>query len=69
MYKIRTSITLDKSKQIFKNVEIENSLFLKYVLLIMLLQLSHFPSFILLCPAHPLPPKFPALVHVHGSYI
>ena len=28
------------------------------------------PPFILICPAHPLPPKFPpALVHVHGSYI
>ena len=27
----------------------------------MLLQLSHFPSFIPLCPAHPLPPAFPSL--------
>ena len=35
--------------------------FLKiYILLIMLLQLSHFPPFIPLCPAHTLPPAFPA---------
>ena len=33
--------------------------FFKYILLIMLLQLSHFPSFILLCPAYPLLPAFP----------
>ena len=33
--------------------------FLKYILLIMLLQLFHFPLFIPLLPAHPLPPTFP----------
>ena len=30
-----------------------------YILLIMLLQLSHFPPFIPFCPAHLLPPAFP----------
>ena len=34
-------------------------LFFKYILLIMLLQLSHVPPFTLLHPAHPLPPTFP----------
>ena len=43
--------------------------FLKYILLIMPLQLSHFPSFIPLCSAHPLPLTFPPLVHIHGSYM
>ena len=43
------------------------SFFFKYILSIMLLQLSHFPPFIPLCPAYPLPPTFPPpLVHVHG---
>ena len=32
----------------------------KYILLIMLLQLSHFPPFIPLCTAQPLPPAFPS---------
>ena len=35
----------------------------------MLLHLSHFPSFTPLHPAHSLPPTFPPIVHVHGSYI
>ena len=34
----------------------------------MLLQLSHSPT-TPLHPAHPLPPTFPPIVHVHGSYI
>ena len=34
-------------------------LFFKCILLIMLSQLSHFPPFIPLCPAHPLPLAFP----------
>ena len=33
--------------------------FLKYILLIILLQLSHFPPFAPLHPAHTLPPTFP----------
>ena len=33
--------------------------FLRYTLLIMLLQLSHFTPFIPFCPAHCLPPTFP----------
>ena len=37
-----------------------------YILLIVLLQLSHFPCFIPLHPAQPLPPTFPPLVHIHG---
>ena len=32
----------------------------KRIVLIMLLQLSHFPPFIPLCPAHPLPPALPS---------
>ena len=42
-----------------------------YILLIMLLELSHFfLSFIPLLLAYPLPPAFsPPLVHVHGAYI
>ena len=50
--------------------------FKKYILLIMLLQLSHFPAFIPLCPAHSLPPtflpKFMSMGHTHkifGFYI
>lgn len=43
--------------------------FLKYILLIMLSQLSHFPLFIPFHPAYFLPPTFSFLVHVHGSYI
>ena len=43
--------------------------FFKIYLLIMLLQLSHFPPFTPLHPGHPLPPTFPPIVHVHGSYI
>ena len=35
----------------------------------MLLLLSHFPPFTPLRPAHPLPPTFPPIVHVHGSYL
>ena len=35
----------------------------------MLLQLSHFPLFTPLHPAHPLPPTLPPIVHVHGSYL
>ena len=40
----------------------------KYILLIMLLQLSHFPPFIPLYPAHS-HPHSPPLVHIHGSYV
>ena len=36
-----------------------NCLFKKYILLILLLQLSHFSHFIPVCLAHPLPPAFP----------
>ena len=44
--------------------------FLKIYLLIMLLQLSHFPPTLTpLHPAHPLPPTFPPIVHVHGSFL
>ena len=43
--------------------------FFKYILLIMLLQLLHFPSCIPLRPEHPLAPSSSLLVHVHGSYI
>ena len=39
--------------------------FFKNIVLIMLLQLSHLPPFIFLCPAHPLPPTLPP----HGLYI
>ena len=35
----------------------------------MLLQLSHFCPFTQLHPAHPLPPTFPPIVHVHESSI
>ena len=45
------------------------SFFKKYILLIMLLLLSHSAPPFPLCPAHPLPPAFSPLVHVHGSYI
>ena len=38
-------------------------------LLIMLLQLSHFPPFTPVRPANTLPPTFPPIVHVHGSYM
>ena len=46
-----------------------NSPFLKYILLIMLSELSHFfLSLIPLCPVPPFPLAFcPTLVHVHGS--
>ena len=44
-------------------------LFFKYILLIMLLQLSYFFSpLIPLCPAHCLPHYSTPLVQVHGSY-
>ena len=43
--------------------------FFKIYLLIMLLQLSHFPPPLTsLPPAHPLPPTLPPIAHVHGSY-
>ena len=54
---------------IFKNIFEDVISFLKYILLIMLLQLSHFSPFTPLCPAYHLPPTFPPLVHVRGSYI
>ena len=44
--------------------------FFKYILLIMLLQLSHFFSPLSLSALHPTPINIPpALVHVHGLYI
>ena len=47
------------------------TLFFKYILLIMLLQMSQFYlTFIPLCPLPLYPPAFlPTLVHVHGWYI
>ena len=46
-------------------------LFKKYILLIMLLQLSHFPPLHSPPPCPPLPSHIPphSLIHVHGSYI
>ena len=44
-------------------------IFLKYILLIMLLQLSHFPPSLLSALHTPSHPHFPPLVHVHGPYI
>ena len=61
---ISLSITLPGCMHAVQNGNISFFfLFLKYILLIMLLQLSHClpPSFIPLCPAHPLPPVFPSL--------
>ena len=42
-------------------------IFLKYILLIMLLQLSHFPPSLLSALHTPSHPHFPPLVHVHRS--
>ena len=43
--------------------------FFKYILLIMVLQLSHFFPLYSPLPCNPLPPAFPTVVHVHESYI